>query len=93
MAATSQFTGNFFEKLLAVNIWQKSSFMRCLLQLTLPTGLGPATVIARFIGEVMTMHTDLIELSVELGASIDAVSGDIPGRKITTSLVGRLPSL
>ena len=38
------------------------------------------------------MHTDLVELSVELGAAIDAVSGDIPGRKITTSLVGRLPS-
>lgn len=60
---------------------------------SIPSSLAGATVVARFIGEVVTMQTDLVTLSVELGASIDAVSGDIPGRKITTSLVGRLPSL
>lgn len=51
------------------------------------------TLIAQFVGEVISMATDLTAIEVELGAAIDAISGDIPGRKITTSLVGRLPSL
>ena len=29
---------------------------------------------------------------MELGAAIDAISGEIPGRRVTTSLVGRLPT-
>ena len=41
----------------------------------------------------MAHETDLAHNPVELGAAIDAVSGEIPGRKITTSLVGRLPTL
>ena len=45
------------------------------------------------VGEVVAMSCDLVTLSVELGAGIDAVSEDIPGRKFTTSLVGRLPVL
>ena len=59
----------------------------------MPTDLSNATVIARFIGEVMGLQTDLVTIETELGAAVDAISGDIPGRKITTSLVGRLPSL
>ena len=51
------------------------------------------TVIAQFVGEVNAMETDLTTIEVEIGAAMDAISGDIPGRKITTSLVGRLPSL
>lgn len=60
---------------------------------SLPTDLSSATVVARFVGEVVGMQTDLINIQAEIGAAIDAISGDIPGRKITTSLVGRLPSL
>ena len=41
----------------------------------------------------MGMQTDLVKITAELGAAIDAITGDIPGRKITTSLVGRLPTL
>ena len=52
-----------------------------------------STIVSRFLGEIVTMETDLTTLAVSVGAAIDAVSGDIPGRKITTSLVGRLPSL
>ena len=59
----------------------------------MPTGIDGATQIARFVGEVVAMSCDLVTLSVELGAGIDAVSEDIPGRKFTTSLVGRLPVL
>ena len=59
----------------------------------MPTDLSNATAIARFIGEVMGLQTDLVTIEAELGAAVDAISGDIPGRKITTSLVGRLPSL
>ena len=50
-------------------------------------------IVARFVGEVMGMQTDLVTIEAELGAAVDAISGDIPGRKITTSLVGRLPVL
>jgi len=39
------------------------------------------------------MSCDLTTLSVTVGAGIDAVTEDIPGRKFTTSLVGRLPVL
>ena len=60
---------------------------------SLPTDLSNATVVARFVGEVMGMQTDLVKITAELGAAIDAITGDIPGRKITTSLVGRLPTL
>ena len=59
----------------------------------MPTGIDGATQVARFVGEVVAMSCDLVTLSVELGAGIDAVSEDIPGRKFTTSLVGRLPVL
>ena len=47
-----------------------------------------ATIVAAFTGEIMGMQTDLTTIEVEIGAAIDAISGDIPGRKITTSLVG-----
>ena len=59
----------------------------------MPTGLTSAAIVARFVGELIGMSTDLTKLSVELGAAIDAVSGEIPGRRITTSLVGRLTTL
>lgn len=59
----------------------------------IPTGIESAAVIAQFLGEVQTMATDLVRVTIEIGAALDAISGDIPGRKITTSLVGRLPTL
>ena len=59
----------------------------------MPTDIGSGTQVARFVGEVIAMSCDLVTLTVELGAGIDAVSEDIPGRKFTTSLVGRLPVL
>jgi hypothetical protein len=70
----------------------------CLIEvLEMPAGSSsdPAqsTLIAKFVGEVVAMDTDLTQINVALGAAMDAISGDIPGRKITTSLVGRLPSL
>ena len=70
----------------------------CLIEvLEMPAGgsYDPAqsTLVAKFVGEVVGMQTDLTTIEVALGAAIDAISGDIPGRKITTSLVGRLPSL
>ena len=55
--------------------------------------VNSSTLIAQFVGEVLAMQTDLTQIEVEIGTAMDAISGDIPGRKITTSLVGRLPSL
>jgi hypothetical protein len=70
----------------------------CLVQvIEMPVGatydVTAGTLVAQFVGEVVSMQTDLTTIDVELGAAMDAISGDIPGRKITTSLVGRLPSL
>lgn len=60
---------------------------------TMPVDFSEMVLISRFIGEVQTMQMDISALSVSIGAGIEAVSGDIPGRRITTSLVGRLPTL
>lgn len=59
----------------------------------MPTDLTTASIVGRFVGEVIAMETNLTKLAVELGTAMDAVSGEIPGRRITTSLVGRLPTL
>ena len=59
----------------------------------MPTGFADMSLISRFIGEVQTMQMTLTELNVSIGAGIESVSGEIPGRRITTSLVGRLPTL
>ena len=50
-----------------------------------------ATRVARFIGETMQMSCTMEGISVEFGSTIFAFRGDIPSRKYTTSLVGRLP--
>ena len=55
--------------------------------------LSGAVVVARFLGEVLGVQTNLTELAVEIGTALSAVDGNIPGRRITTSLVGRLPTL
>lgn len=60
---------------------------------SVPTSLSGATVVGQFVGEVIDAALDAREIVVEIGSAIDAVTGDIPGRKITTSLVGRLPKL
>ena len=58
-----------------------------------PTDLTGYTVVGRFYGEVINAVVDQREITIEIGSALDAVTGDIPGRKITTSLVGRLPKL
>ena len=60
---------------------------------SMPTDISGAVLVARFVGEIISLSTDLTEIQLELGASIDAVSGEIPGRRVTTSVVGRLPTL
>ena len=59
----------------------------------MPTDLATGQLVARFVGEATEMSLDLTTISVTIGAAIDAVTEDVPGRKFTTSLVGRLPVL
>lgn len=59
----------------------------------MPTSFGQMAMIARFVGEVQSMQMNLTSMTVEIGSAVDAINGEIPGRRITTSLVGRLPSL
>ena len=92
MAATDNHLG-FLETAISSEYLAKITLYEMPVSSSLPTDLSNATVVARFVGEVMGMQTDLVTIEAELGAAVDAISGDIPGRKITTSLVGRLPSL
>ena len=92
MAATSNHLG-FLETAISSEYLARITLYEMPVSSSMPTDLSNATVVARFVGEVVTMQTDLTSIEVEIGAAIDAISGEIPGRKITTSLVGRLPTL
>ena len=92
MAATDNHLG-FLETAISSEYLARITLYEMPVTSSMPTNLNNATVVARFVGEVMGMQTDLVTIQAELGAAVDAISGDIPGRKITTSLVGRLPSL
>ena len=92
MAATDNHLG-FLETAISSEYLARITLYEMPVSSSLPTDLSNATVVARFVGEVMGMQTDLVTIQAELGAAIDAISGEIPGRKITTSLVGRLPTL
>ena len=59
----------------------------------IPDNLQNETMISSFLGQVISLSTDLTSLSVSVGSAIDAISGEIPGRRVTTSVVGRLPTL
>jgi len=59
----------------------------------LPASFGDMEQVARFTGEVQKMRVTFTDITVDLGAGIDAVNGEIPGRRMTTSLIGRLPTL
>ena len=48
--------------------------------------------IAMFTGVALTMSNNLTVCRLEVGSAIDAVSGDVPGRKIVLADVGELPS-
>ena len=58
----------------------------------MPTGIGGATQIARFVGEVVAMSCDLVT-SIELGAGIDAISGIFLAVSSPLALLGGLPVL
>ena len=92
MAATSNHLG-FLETAISSEYLARITLYEMPVSSSMPTDLSNATVVAKFVGEVVTMQTDLTSIQVEIGAAIDAISGEIPGRKITTSLVGRLPTL
>lgn len=49
--------------------------------------------IAMFTGVALTMTNNLTQVRLSVGAAINAISGDVPGRKMTSSLVGVLPTL
>ena len=75
------------ERLLAVELYEMT------VDGEIPTDISGGMLIARFVGEIIALQTDLLSIQVEVGAAIDAVSGEIPGRRVTTSVVGRLPTL
>ena len=49
--------------------------------------------IAMFTGVALTMTNNLTGVRLSVGSAIDAVSGDVPGRKITLADVRLLPQI
>lgn len=49
--------------------------------------------IAMFTGVALSMSNNLTQVRLSVGSAIDAVSGDVPGRKIALADVGQLPKL
>jgi hypothetical protein len=62
-------------------------------RLTDPTNAATKVVVSRFIGEVLSVSTNMVTITFELGAGIDALTAQIPGRKITSALVGSMPQI
>ena len=90
---TLQENVNFFLRAIENEFLADVRLYEAAVQDQMPAGFDDMSMISRFIGEVQTMQMTLTELSVSIGAGIESVSGEIPGRRITTSLVGRLPTL
>ena len=54
---------------------------------------GNFQVIAMFTGVALTMTNNLTGVRLSVGSAIDAISGDVPGRKLTLSDVRELPRI
>ena len=52
---------------------------------------GSFQVIAMFTGVALTMTNNLTQARLSVGSAIDAISGNVPGRKITLADIGELP--
>ena len=50
-------------------------------------------LIGMFTGVALTMTNNLTGLRLSVGTAIDAISGNVPGRKITLADVGELPKV
>ena len=89
--SSSRFIG-FFERavndqhLIYVELLQKTNGATS-------TDFGGFTRVAAFTGVALTMTNNLTQVRLSVGAAINAISGDVPGRKMTSALVGRLPTL
>ena len=57
------------------------------------TNFSGFRTVASFTGVALTMTNNLTQVRLSVGAAINAISGDVPGRKMTSALVGVLPTL
>ena len=57
------------------------------------TDFGGFHLVAAFTGVALTMTNNLTVTRLSIGAAINAITGDVPGRKMTSALVGVLPTL
>jgi hypothetical protein len=54
---------------------------------------GGRTLVSAFLGEVVGANTDAVAITIELGLALDALTAQIPGRRMTTALIGNVPKL
>jgi hypothetical protein len=49
--------------------------------------------VSAFLGEVVGASIDPVTITLELGLALDALTAQIPGRRMTTALIGNVPKL
>jgi len=54
---------------------------------------GARTLVSSFLGEVVGATIDPVTITMELGLALDSLTAQIPGRRMTTALIGNVPKL
>jgi hypothetical protein len=54
---------------------------------------GSRVLVSAFLGEVVGASVDPVAITLELGLALDALTAQIPGRRMTTALIGNVPKL
>lgn len=81
---------------LDLNIFKEASNLRHLMRLRTvwldPESLVETSQYSEDIYQILGFSHDQLTLSVRLGSPLDAIEAEFPRRRLTTALVGQLPS-
>ena len=95
-AASVSATVLFSLNQLDLNIFKEASNLRHLMRLRTvwldPEDLVETSQYSEDIYQILGFSHDQLALSVRLGSPLDAIEAEFPRRRLTTALVGQLPS-
>lgn len=81
---------------LDLNIFKEASQDRNLVRIRTvwldPDSLGETNQYSEDFYEILGFSHNQLTLSIRLGSPLDAIEAEFPGRRLTTKLVGQLPS-
>jgi hypothetical protein len=81
---------------LDLNIFKEASELRHLLRLRTvwldPDSLGETSQYSEDVYQILGFSHDQLTLSIRLGSPLDAIEAEFPRRRLTTALVGQLPT-